>query len=168
MPGSYHYRDSMEGIVKNSELKCPRDNSHLNIVSEGKMGANKCLSCSGVLVDIKQIPSVRKLKHQKMMSLRISELHCPICCNEMREFTYKSVDIDICSGCKCVWLDPGEDVIIDKGQSKNEETKWYDHLDPFSAIVGGTSSSSKSACSGADSGVLDFIGDAIGSIFDGF
>ncbi len=153
--------------MNNSEIKCPRDNSLLNIASEEKMGTNECLSCRGVLVDIKQIPSVRKLKHQKMMSLRISELHCPNCLKEMREFTYKSVDIDICSSCKCVWLDPGEEVVFDKDQSKKEETKWYDHLDPFSAIADGASSGSKSACSGADSGVLDFLGDAIGAIFDG-
>lgn len=159
----------MEGSINKVEIKCPRDGSLLNVVSNGKTITNECQSCMGVLVDIKQVPAVRKLKHQRIMSLKISELHCPICSNEMREFTYKNVDIDICSDCKSTWLDPGEEVIFNKDQRMVKDTKWYEHLDPVSAIVDVASfrSTSKSTCSSTDSGVLDFLSDAIGSIVDG-
>lgn len=168
MSRRYYSHCSMEGSMNKVGIKCPREGKLLNVVSEESV-TNECQSCRGVLVDIKQIPAVRKLKHQRMLSLKTSELHCPICHDEMRVFTYKGVDIDICSGCKSVWLDPGEEVILDKTHIVKKDTKWYKHLDPVSAIVDVASfrSTSNSTCSSSDSGVLDFLGDAIGSVLDG-
>ncbi|MCJ8313103.1 MAG: zf-TFIIB domain-containing protein [Saccharospirillaceae bacterium] len=154
--------------MNNFELRCPRDDSSLNIdVTE--VGTNDCVSCLGVLVDIKNIPSVRNLKHNNLMSLKTSELYCPSCSLKMREFTYKKIVIDICPSCKCVWLDPGEEVIIEKQEhdNKKEDSKWYDQIDLLSIIEIGSSSGDNSTCSTDDGGVLEFVGEAIGSIFDG-
>ncbi|WP_370584058.1 zf-TFIIB domain-containing protein [Motiliproteus sp. SC1-56] len=119
------------------------------------------------MIDARQIPSLRKLKHQKILSLSASKISCPSCDSTMREFSYRSVEIDICPTCKSVWLDPGEEKILEKRRQKKEESKWYDHLDPISVFPGRSSSRSSSSCSGDDSGILDFLGDAIGNLFDG-
>tara|TARA_R110002167_G_C12674054_1_gene650963 strand:- start:990 stop:1451 length:462 start_codon:yes stop_codon:yes gene_type:complete len=149
-----------------SELKCPRDQDPL-VLRANSAAAKKCSSCKGLLVDVAHIPSLRKLKHQKILSLKASKLHCPACDSTMREFTYKDMEIDICPNCRSVWLDSGEDSIFNKSQDEKEETKWYENLDPISAFSDSFLSDSNTSCSGGDSGVIDFLGDAVGSLFDG-
>ena len=139
-------------------MKCPRDNTALRIEPNIILETNKCFTCSGILIDINKIPIIEKLKHNKLLSLKLSKLHCPTCSNKMREFTYKNIVVDICPNCKCEWLDPGEEVII------NDEVKWYDYIDGFTVF---DMTSSKSSCSNNDNDILEFLAEAVGSIFDG-
>ncbi|BCE01984.1 zf-TFIIB domain-containing protein [Marinicellulosiphila megalodicopiae] len=154
--------------MNNFDLRCPRDDNSL-INDENKIGTNDCSSCLGVLIDIKNIPSIRNLNQSKLNSLKTSELYCPYCSLKMREFTYKKFVIDICQNCECVWLDAGEDVITEKNNhvSKKDDLKWYHTLDCLTVFGNGSSSSKGSTCSNDDGGALEFVGEAIGSIFDG-
>ena len=47
-------------------------------------------------------------------------MNCPVCGEKMREIAKLNVQLDICPGCKGVWLDAGElEKIIDYSASEN-------------------------------------------------
>ena len=38
----------------------------------------------------------------------VSFMHCPKCGYQLEEITFQEILVDRCSGCKGIWLDPGE------------------------------------------------------------
>jgi hypothetical protein len=84
----------------------------------------------------------------------------------MHTLKHKEIEIDVCPACKSVWLALGESEILDKTKEE-EESSWYDGIDPLSAVVDIFSSDKGSSCSGADNAVLDTLGEIVGGLIDG-
>ncbi len=78
----------------------------------------------------------------------------------MQAFTYKKVELDICTNCNLVWLDEGEEKKI-LGQ---QDRYWPDVIDPIidSLINTGLDSSSVEL-----DAILEFAGEAVLSLLDG-
>ena len=84
----------------------------------------------------------------------------------MQTFTYKGVELDICSGCNLVWLDEGEEKKI----LAQKDRHWADGIDPVDILLNSGSDSRGSNCAGdsVDLGsILEFVGEAMAHLLDG-
>lgn len=54
-----------------------------------------------------------------------SWMKCPKCGHELYEKTFADVEIDVCTGCKGIWLDHGElDLLLDGRKAKGFLSKF--------------------------------------------
>jgi hypothetical protein len=86
----------------------------------------------------------------------------------MRAIIYEGIELDVCPTCRSLWLDHGEHVkIVALGRKQR-------HSRDTGENPGTHTSSSDPGCSGDNGidinfdGILEFIADAVGSLFDGF
>ena len=98
-----------------------------------KLTRLKCEKCLGVMVESKQIDMLLKdnanyVREELKNSVNNSEYDCPDCAEKMRKFDlrmsdpgvdlislirpYKIKEIDGCFGCDLIWLDSGEEGLI--------------------------------------------------------
>ena len=97
---------------------CPRDSAPL--VAEGRTAGrrtvqvDRCPTCNGIFLDvgeIKTLTSNRDLHRYLTKYLGIdsdSKLVCPSCGGLMDEEDCAGTVVDVCIGCKGLWLDGGE------------------------------------------------------------
>jgi len=151
-------------------MNCPRDNQSLIAKEHFGYRVAACPSCKGMLVNAKVLPKQVANMGASNSVLAHSDISCKACRTTMQTFNYRGVDLDICSGCSQIWLDRGEE---EKILSRNKGS-WADGIDPISPVLDSFGSSSKAdigscVADGADvSVILDFVGEAIGHLLDGF
>ena len=61
-------------------------------------------------------------------------MRCPVCSNELRYITYKSVGLDICTNCNGIWLSNGDiadyaRALIDSGKIKGQKIELFKSRD---------------------------------------
>ena len=88
----------------------------------------------------------------RVAELPESTLACPRDQKTLRVITYESVELDICPGCRGLWLGQGEFARI-RALKQEHVTLDVDLSSAGDGIEFGD--------------VFDFIGDAVGSLFDG-
>lgn len=50
----------------------------------------------------------RLLEEEQERGKETTQLRCPKCGAALEEMTFQDIQVDRCTGCKGVWLDPGE------------------------------------------------------------
>jgi Zn-finger nucleic acid-binding protein len=103
-------------------MKCPRCQADL-VADQEYHGivVDRCPSCDGRWLDLDEleqleatVPSTAEERRATVRySERRSELHCPICGNEMTTFSYRaySLELDACDD-HGYWLDSGEEARV--------------------------------------------------------
>lgn len=75
----------------------------------------------------------QKLQEEQQATLessekkRLQELHhmnCPKCGMKLVEVDYKGIEVDKCSGCEGIWLDPGELEAVSK-LDQGKLSNWF-------------------------------------------
>ncbi len=85
----------------------------------------------------------------------------------MRAIVYHDIEIDVCPACRSIWLDRGEyDKIIEKGRKKRENSDGGGDVD-ISSSSGGRECEPDTGTDFTVDSVVDFLGDSVGSLFDG-
>jgi len=99
-------------------MKCPKCSGELSSLgtSEG-VTVDFCPGCKGVLFDSGEVAEYFELSADipdlkaDLKSARRTGISCPKCASPWIELPYTPGDdlrIDLCSGCRAVWLDAGE------------------------------------------------------------
>lgn len=106
--------DSQKGM---SALDCPRCGQPLAQRFVESSSAHVCQACSGVWLDAHDLnalcPTLAHLpeRHQEMALCGVRGgglTRCPRCAEVPVEVVVLEVAVDFCTGCRGVWLDPGE------------------------------------------------------------
>ena len=148
-------------------MNCPRDNETLEFQGYWKHPRHQCGSCGGLLVSESDV--MEALGHQRgntmvvvlgiqLAKLPQSPLLCPREGKAMRVIVHEGVELDMCPACRSVWLDPGEYAKIAAMRKKTRLD-----VDPVQAGYDGD----LTAGDFAFDGVLEFVGEAVGALFDG-
>ncbi len=100
-------------------LKCPRDETELNIEHHKGIEVDHCPTCNGRWLDHHELDELEALavpdedtrKAMVEYAKRPSELKCPVCEKQMRAFNYRAynLEIDTCEDEHGFWLDAGEE-----------------------------------------------------------
>lgn len=153
-------------------MKCPRDSASLAIHSIRNVELHACRECGGVFVglDQKEVPglSFRALRPGERSRIPVEEdakLVSPVTGGRMLVFRYRGVEIDYCPDSNAVWLDRGEwEKITDQNSDRSRKGNWsISDLKPDrNPILEGIDAAFTSF------DFVDFIGDAVSSIFDGW
>lgn len=152
-------------------LACPRDGASLKLQAYWKTPRHQCGQCRGLFIGEANLAetlgaaTLEQVAAQEggflqtaagaIATLPESALACPRDGNPMRVLVYKDVEIEICPTCRSVWLDDGEYAKVAAlavrpvDMSKSSSRAW-DVGDPSGAFD-----------------VVDFVGEAIGSLIEG-
>ena len=100
-------------------LKCPRDETELNVEHHKGIEVDHCPTCNGRWLDHHELDQLEALaapdedtrKAMVEYAKRPSELKCPVCEKQMRSFNYRAynLEIDTCEDEHGFWLDAGEE-----------------------------------------------------------
>ena len=100
-------------------LKCPRDETELNIEHHKGIEVDHCPTCNGRWLDHHELDQLEALaapdedtrRATVEFAKRSSELKCPVCEKQMRAFNYRAynLEIDTCEDEHGFWLDAGEE-----------------------------------------------------------
>ena len=100
-------------------LKCPRDETELNIEHHKGIEVDHCPTCNGRWLDHHELDQLEALaapdedtrRATVEFAKRASELKCPVCEKQMRAFNYRAynLEIDTCEDEHGFWLDAGEE-----------------------------------------------------------
>ena len=128
-------------------MQCPRDGTDLIEEHTHGIEVDHCPSCNGRWLDHHELDELEATKADEgerrgtiRYADRESELHCPVCDEQMAVFNYRAydVEIDTCHNEHGFWLDAGEDGqirdIIDERvrgleRSRSAEAAWGSFLD---------------------------------------
>ena len=69
-------------------------------------------------MEAKEKARQRLATEEKERLRQASILRCPKCGENLEEITFQEIQVDRCTGCKGVWLDPGE---LERVSSKEKE-----------------------------------------------
>ncbi|MGE0610483.1 MAG: zf-TFIIB domain-containing protein [Pirellulales bacterium] len=97
-------------------MQCPQCAGielRFNQVTGTNVVVDTCPACQGVWLDggeLNQVLAVASQDLQPPRSSKPSHFPCPRCQSELRAFYYPQtyVEIDMCAGCKGLWLQPSE------------------------------------------------------------
>ncbi len=172
-------------------MDCPRDGSSLTILHHEHQAYEGCTACGGYFLEPQLLHESLGLNTQELAErvsdteLPVSSLLCPKDRQPMRALVYEEVEIDLCPACAGVWLDAGElDAILarrgreqpDDGDGLSDYLDIDIDVDVDSAPESNSAGSSGPNDIGADAAdeagsvigdALEFVGSAIGSLFDG-
>lgn len=116
-------------------MHCPRDDELLEPVATGNGHGHICVKCRGLLLqkavfeDRKRITSARVLADLNRVGIFVArDLRCPIDGSSMERRKVEGVQIDVCSGCRAVWLDSGELRQLLSGSSPSIAEELMGHL----------------------------------------
>ena len=136
-------------------MQCPRDGSELIEEHVHGIEVDHCPSCNGRWLDHHQLDELEATKAEEddrrgtiRYADRESELHCPVCDEQMAAFNYRAYDLelDTCHNEHGFWLDAGEDGkirdLVDERvrglqRSRSAEEAWGSFLDGLGARSGG-------------------------------
>lgn len=103
-------------------MLCPRDGVALE--KNEKIERHYCKICHGLFLEKETAIYNKILTHTTDTKLNSSqEVQCPSCTTVMKVFSYKKVNIDVCHSCFSVWLDAGENEVIQKKIESIENQK---------------------------------------------
>ena len=99
-------------------MDCPKCDGQLQEIDNyQRVVVDFCGSCKGIWFDAGEVADFFDLTTDipdldtALATLRETDLSCPKCKKGLREFQYAKANnliLDICSGCKGIWLDSGE------------------------------------------------------------
>lgn len=146
-------------------MKCPRDNTELVQAFLGGRQCFCCPECRGYFIDLcgSKVAGVDLTKlNPKVVAKAFCQsgetLISPASGVAMQYFEYKGIKLDYCESTHSIWMDHGEFERIlrysNQKIKKEESSIGSNILDVAEAAAG--------------DGVIEFIGDAIGGLFDGF
>lgn len=136
-------------------MQCPRDATDLIEERVHGIEVDHCPTCNGRWLDHHQLDELEATKageDERRGTIRYadrdSELHCPVCDEQMAAFNYRAYDleIDTCHNEHGFWLDAGEDGrvrdLIDERvrglkRSDSAEAAWGSFLDGLGGRGGG-------------------------------
>lgn len=175
---------------------CPRDSSALAAYDIRGMQCRKCAACSGLFVEARALLGLIPAgTAEHVDALPATDVACPGCSTPMRMRVHRGVELEVCPGCRSVWLDAGEWERIANPSSRGKHFGRTAVLTGAAAAAGaaamGASASAKTiattpgaseslgsqiasgaadiaadvAIDGAVEVVFSFIGEALGSIF---
>lgn len=93
------------------------------------------------------------LRRDVLAALPASAVRCPADGQTMRALRHEGVEIDVCPQCEGVWLDAGEFEAITRRRKAHSERNDDDSSGDAGDLV---------------EGAIEFVGEALGAIFDGF
>lgn len=108
-------------------MKCPKDQTKLNVTIVEGVSAMSCSKCKGVWLDYKHLLAlgIGKDKREKITPVEgASALKCPSDQHQLVTIKHHKVEIDICPSCHGIWFDRDEvSKTIDEqiNQRSNEE-----------------------------------------------
>ena len=136
-------------------MQCPRDGSELIEEHVHSIEVDHCPSCNGRWLDHHQLDELEATKADEgdrrgtiRYADRDSELHCPVCDEQMAAFNYRAyeLELDTCHNEHGFWLDAGEDGkirdLVDERvrglqRSRSAEEAWGSFLDGLGGRGGG-------------------------------
>jgi len=136
-------------------MQCPRDGTDLIEEHIHGIEVDHCPSCNGRWLDhhqLDQLEATKAEEHERRGTIRYadrdSELHCPVCDEQMAAFNYRAYDLelDTCHNEHGFWLDAGEDGKVRdlveervRGlqRSQSAEAAWGSFLEGLSGRGGG-------------------------------
>jgi len=98
-------------------LRCPRDESELQVGKEHEVEVDRCPTCGGAWYEDQELAELEATvgdedQRRGMIDYakRESELDCPACGTRMRAFNYRAynLELDACTQEHGFWLDAGE------------------------------------------------------------
>ena len=128
-------------------MQCPRDGTDLVEEHVHGIEVDHCPTCNGRWLDhheLDELEATQADEQQRRGTIRFaereSELHCPVCNEQMSAFNYRAYDLelDTCHNEHGFWLDAGEDGrvrdIVDERvrglkRSASAEAAWGDFLE---------------------------------------
>ena len=129
-------------------MRCPRDDTELNVEQHRGIEVDRCPKCEGIWLDYHEldelestVPSTAEERRATIeFGERTSDLKCPICERKMTVFQYRAYDLelDTCEDEHGFWLDPGEegrvrDIIEERikglSRSASAEAAWGNFID---------------------------------------
>ena len=152
-------------------MRCPRDGFTLvNVGADSRFG-HRCSRCDGSLFDEKGllgaahgVDLAQSAGLESFRNLPDGGCACPRDGAPMRLLQYRGVEIDVCIACRSVWLDAGEHAKVRAIVRREQRELGLDRAASFKdgAHAGGSDVGVEDAID-----VVGFIGEALGSIFDG-
>ena len=136
-------------------MQCPRDGTDLIDEHVHGIEVDHCPTCNGRWLDhhqLDELEATRAEEHERRATIRYadrdSELHCPVCDEQMAAFNYRAYDLelDTCHNEHGFWLDVGEDGkirdLVDERvrglkRSQSAEAAWGSFLEGLGGRGGG-------------------------------
>jgi Zn-finger nucleic acid-binding protein len=141
---------------------CPRDGWTLVSLRHEGASYRGCEQCRGLLLPIAMIGELAALMNKislKTATWPRADIVCPQCGQAMCRAHHEGVEIDLCIHCQVVWLDRGEIDAIRVRQPEDETQAQARAAAENQALETGAD-----VLRGADSGLLDWLGDALGAL----
>lgn len=160
-------------------MECPRDQHALIVRHHEGCAYEGCPDCGGHFLEPGLLRQTLGLEaHDSAEQIRESRLptgtlRCPIDATPRRILIHDGVEIDLCPDCGGVWLDPGElEAIARRRPRRNNREERHSgndvHLGGGASHAPGSDALDAATESGGLLGdVVDFVGNALGSLFDG-
>ena len=142
---------------------CPRDSTPLVPQAHDGVTYHACGVCRGFLLPLGMVPELvpvlPQIRHMKAEWPR-SSMGCPCCGRTMHLVLHDGIEIDLCHYCTVVWLDHGE---IEKLRERRDldDTTDQAESEPQDIDIEGD------ALGDSSSDVLDWLGEAIGTVVSG-
>jgi Zn-finger nucleic acid-binding protein len=104
-------------VTSETVLKCPRDETVLNIGKEHGIEVDRCPTCEGAWFEDEELEALESTvaedHHRSGMidyAKRDSHLKCPVCGREMMAFNYRAhnLELEACTEEHGFWLDAGD------------------------------------------------------------
>ena len=124
-------------------MRCPRDDTELNVEQHRGIEVDRCPTCEGIWLDYHELSDLEHkampdedLRGTLVYSPRPSGINCPSCQEPLTEFQYRArnLELDLCENGHGYWLDHGEDKqvleflkerIKNLERSYSAEQKWH-------------------------------------------
>lgn len=148
-------------------MKCPRDSWELREGDIDGVPAHRCPKCDGLFLELRGDRRLsfdpEKLKGAAWESPKKGDLISPASGKPMRVFHYRGVELDYCEVANAIWLDRGEwEKLIGKTTNIGQGSHPTKSRDQSNQVLDGLDVT----FIGFD--IVDFIGDAVSSLFDAF
>ena len=143
-------------------LPCPRDGTPLVPQTHDGVTYHACGVCRGLLLPLEMVPELvpvlPEIRNMRAAWPR-SSVGCPCCGRTMHLVLHDGIEIDLCHYCTRVWLDHGE---IEKLRERTEIDGSTDQAEAEAEPQ--DINSEGDALGESSSDVLDWLGEAIGSL----
>jgi len=157
----------MAGTEPHASLACPRDGAALTVLChDEEVPCHGCDVCRGVLLPfalIDELAAPTQALAHKAATWPCADLRCPKCGQPMRQTHHDGVEIDLCPACRVVWLDHGEIEAIRPPRLRDAVTaEAKEEAKDEAGYQAGKAVADKLL--GKDTGLIDWLGDALGAI----
>lgn len=143
-----------------ARVVCPRDGAPLRRIRT-ETPYHACSRCRGFLLPLAMAHDVAPLRQEilrRAESWPRSSFGCPLCGRAMHQAWHDGVEIDLCCHCEVVWLDRDEINRVSPCRQPTAKDQAREEAEAQAVDTG------LDALNGNEAGVLDWLGDALGSL----